>query len=105
MQFLITAYDGKDVNAVERRLSVRAKHLELGDRLVASGKMLFGVAILDDKQQMIGSALIVEFENRAALDDWLRIEPYVTGEVWADIKVEPCRVGPSFTNLVRGGPR
>lgn len=62
----------------------------------AQGKMLFGVAILDDADKMIGSMLVCDFESRSELDEWLLIEPYVTGAVWKDIQVQPCKVGPSF---------
>ena len=41
---------------------------------------------------MKGSALILEFENRAALDDYLAHEPYVTEGVWQKIEVETMNV-------------
>ncbi len=31
---------------------------------------------------MTGSAVVVEFPDRAALDAWLAADPYVTGDVW-----------------------
>ena len=51
-----------------------------------------GGAILDDTGAMIGSATIVEFPDRAALDAWLARDPYVTGGVWQKIEVRPFRV-------------
>jgi hypothetical protein len=33
MQFLILAYDGKDSEALSRRMAARTAHIELGDRL------------------------------------------------------------------------
>lgn len=69
--------------------------------LVAEGKMLFGTAILDDDGTMIGSMLILEFDSRGELDEWLKVEPYVTGDVWRHIDIRPVRVGPSFTRLYR----
>ncbi len=44
-----------------------------------------GGAILDDDGRMIGSATIVEFPDRAAVDAWLARDPYVTGKVWQKI--------------------
>ncbi len=41
---------------------------------------------------MIGSTLYVDFESREALDEWLNIDPYVTGGVWQDISVLPIRL-------------
>ncbi|WP_067894076.1 YciI family protein [Nocardia vaccinii] len=101
MQFMLLAYDGTDDDAPARRLAVREQHLALGDKLVDEGKMLYGTAILDEKGAMIGSMLIVEYDSRAELDQWLRIEPYITGDVWRDIQIRPVRVGPSFTGLRR----
>lgn len=99
MQYLILGYDGEDEKALERRLKVREKHIELGDKMRDAGKMLYGAAILNDDGKMAGSALICDFESREELDEWLKVEPYVTGEVWKKIEVTRCKVGPSFENL------
>ncbi len=99
MQFVLTAHDGKDDGALQRRLDVREEHIVLGDKLVASGNMLYGVAVLNDKGTMIGSVVILDFPSRKELDDWLAIEPYVQNNVWQDIDVKPCKVGPSYTKL------
>lgn len=99
MQFLVLGYDGKDSEALQRRLAVRDAHVALGDELRDSGNLLYGVAMLDDSDQMCGSMLIAEFENRQELDRWLEEEPYVTGKVWERIEVIPCKVGPSFEKL------
>ena len=96
MQFLILAYDGKDSEALSRRMAARTAHIELGDRLRDEGHLHFATAILDDSGTMIGSMLVAEYESREELDAWLKIEPYVTGSVWETIEVRPCRVGPSF---------
>ena len=99
MQFLLIAYDGKDEGAPQRRLAVREQHIALGNEMVAKGQMLFGTAILDDSDGMIGSMVVLEFSDRAELDAWLKREPYVVGDVWKEINVQPCRVGPSFVGL------
>ena len=101
MQFLVIGYDGADAEALNRRLAVREAHLALADKMRDEGKMLYGVAILDDHERMVGSALIVDFESRNELEQWLKDEPYATGNVWQKIEVKACRVGPSFANLVK----
>ena len=53
--------------------------------------MICGGALLDDEGVVIGSACMVEFEDRTALDAWLRGDPYVTGDVWRTIEVTPFR--------------
>jgi uncharacterized protein len=97
MQFMLLGYDGKDDDALSRRLAVRDHHLAAGDQLVAEGTMLFAAAILDTDGTMIGSMLVLEFPSRAELDEWLKTEPYVTGDVWREIDIHPVKVGPSFT--------
>jgi uncharacterized protein len=77
-------------------MAARPAHIALGDKLRSAGQLLFATAILDDSDRMIGSMVVVDFENRAELDRWLSIEPYVTGKVWEQIKIQPCKVGPSF---------
>jgi uncharacterized protein len=96
MEYLIVAHDYKDKDALSRRMSVREKHIELIVNLKAQGKILYGVAILDDSGQMIGSAIISNFASRAELDDYLKIEPYVIGRVWETIEINPCQAGPVF---------
>ena len=41
---------------------------------------------------MKGSALVMEFPDRAALDKYLESEPYVVENVWQKIEVEPMNV-------------
>lgn len=88
MQFLVKAYDGDGM--LERRMAVRPRHLEgmraLGSRIVCAG------GLLDDEGRMRGSALVLEFDDRAALDDYLANEPYVVEGVWERVEVEVMNV-------------
>jgi|SRR5579872_1492330 uncharacterized protein YciI len=79
MQFIVIAHDYND--ALQRRLKVRGKHFEKGDKMILDGKALYGVALLDTKGEMNGSVYIMEFSTREELDKWLKEEPYVTGKV------------------------
>lgn len=97
MQFLVTAFDGTDSEALSRRLAVRSAHIELGNKYRDLGHHLYAAAILNETEQMIGSVMIVDFNTRAELDNWLTLEPYVTGKVWEKIDIKPCKVGPSFS--------
>ena len=96
MQYLITAFDGTDTEAMERRLAARPAHIAFGDEMLESGEKLYGCAILDEAGSMIGSAAMVEVDGRSALDDYLIREPYVAGGVWKTITVRQCirRPGP-----------
>ena len=88
MQFIITAYDGE--NMLEKRMAVRPRHLEgmakLGKHIVCAG------GLLDDEGKPSGSVLVLDFEDRAALDEYLRNEPYVAEQVWEKIEVETLNV-------------
>ena len=97
MHFLITAYDGKDSEAGARRANARPQHLECVKKFNKEGKHLYGAAILDDSNNMIGSVMIVDFPSREVLEsEWLSIEPYVTCGVWQEIDIQPCRVPDVF---------
>lgn len=88
MQFMIKAYDGEGM--LDRRMEVRPRHLEgmkaLGKQVVCAG------GLLDEAGQMKGSALVMEFSDRAALDTYLAAEPYVTEGVWQRVEVERMNV-------------
>jgi len=96
MQFVVTAWDGTDPEALERRLAARPAHLELGRRLQAEGRRLFAAALLNEQGRMVGSVIVADVPDRAALDAWLAEEPYITGEVWERVEVRACRVSPNF---------
>ncbi len=96
MQFLVIAHDGDDPDAMKRRMAAREAHLRLGDQMRDRGELLYGVAILDEDERMVGSVYVLDFPSREELNAWLEVEPYVTGRVWERTEIRPCRVGPSF---------
>lgn len=92
MQFLLVALDGTDPGAFERRMKVRPEHLEKIAVLKKRGEFLLGGAILDDDEKMIGSMIVYEFPDRAALDRSLENEPYIVNYVWEKIEIKPYRL-------------
>ena len=88
MQFLIRAYDGE--GKLDKRMEVRPRHLEgmkkLSKHIISAG------GLLDDEGKMKGSALIMDFESRKELDDYIANEPYVVENVWEKIEIEPINV-------------
>ena len=88
MQFLVKAYDGEGM--LEKRMEVRPRHLEgmkaMGKQIICAG------GLLDETGRMKGSALVMEFPDRAALDEYLKNEPYVVEGVWQKIEVEHMNV-------------
>lgn len=96
MQFLILGYDGTDEQAPARRQAVREEHLEGAKNLLRNKNSISACAIKDEAGNMIGSAMIVEFESEQALhSQWLDHEVYVTHGVWQKVVVHPCAV-PDF---------
>ena len=71
MQFLVIAYDGTDDRAMERRMAARETHLAGVVKMKEEGKAIYGVAILNEREQMIGSVLVVDYPTRADVDAWL----------------------------------
>ena len=89
-QFLVTARDGSDPGASARRAAARPAHLASVGRL-GSG-MILGGAMLDAAGLAVGSTMVVDFPDRAAVDAWIASDPYTTRDVWRDIVVAPFRV-------------
>lgn len=88
MQFIIKAYDGQGM--LEKRMEVRPRHLEgmqtLSDHIICAG------GLLDEAGKMKGSALIMDFDSRKELDDYIANEPYVVEKVWEKIEIDPINV-------------
>lgn len=88
MQFIIKAYDGEGM--LEKRLEVRPSHLEgmkrMREHVICAG------GLLDEEGNMKGSILIMEFESREELDEYLTNEPYVQHHVWDQIEVNRMNV-------------
>ena len=92
MQFLVICQDGKDAEAPARRMKVRQEHLANMARLKKAGHYLIGGAILNEQGGMIGSAMIFDFPDSAALEAELKADPYSTEDVWRQIEIKPYRV-------------
>jgi uncharacterized protein YciI len=91
-QYLITAYDGTDESALERRMSARPFHFEGAKKLKENGNFIIGGAILDNNGMMIGSTMILQFEDEKQLQNWIDHEPYIQEKVWVKFDVQPFRV-------------
>ena len=88
MQFIITAYDGEGM--LEKRMQVRPRHLE--NMAKVRGRVLCAGGLLDGDGRMKGSILIMDFDDKSLLDEYLRSEPYITEGVWDKVEVQPMNV-------------
>jgi uncharacterized protein YciI len=92
MQFLVLAYDNTDADAPARRQAHRPAHIDNINKAKADGHLIVGGAMLNDAGAMIGSALILDFADHAALDAWLRADPFSVERVWDRFEITPYRV-------------
>ena len=92
--YAVTAHDGTDLQALDRRMAAREMHLAVARQMKADGKIIQAGALLGNDGRMVGSLLIVAFASRAELDAWLATDPYVTGNVWRHIEVHPFQPAP-----------
>lgn len=86
MLYAVTALDKP--NALETRLANRAAHLEYAAKLpIALGGPMFA----DDGTTMIGSLLVIEADDRAAIDAILEADPYAKAGLFASVTVRPFK--------------
>ncbi len=88
MQYIIKAYDGEGM--LDKRMEIRPRHLEGIERI--KEHVICAGGLLDDEGKMKGSVLIMEYESREQLDEYLANEPYVQENVWQKIEVERMNV-------------
>lgn len=89
--FLVTALDTTDGTAPARRAAGREVHLAGIQELIAAGNFMFGGALLDGDDEVVGSVLIMRFEDKEAFDAWLQTDIYTVSGVWGSVDVRPCR--------------
>ena len=88
MQFVIRAIDG--AGKLAKRMEVRPRHFEGMDRL--KNHLVCAGGLLDEAGNLKGSVLVMEFETRQELDDYLSHEVYVIEGVWEQITVDQMNV-------------
>ena len=99
--FVLTAFDYTDEQALDRRMAVRQDHIKFIDELRDQRKALLGAAILDDSGKMIGSTIFFQM-TQGELDEYMKTEPYITQNVWEKIEIKECKIGPSFIEALVG---
>ena len=91
-QYLIIAWDADDHAAQERRLKERNEHLAGAKRLKENGNFILGGAMLNDDGEMIGSTMVLQFENFDEFQKWKNNEIYILERVWNRIEVHSFKV-------------
>lgn len=91
-QYVITARDFEDEKALERRQQARPEHLEMAKKLKEKGNFVKAAALIDQNEDMIGSVMMMDFENREEMELWLKSEPYVLQKVWDKIDIAEAKI-------------
>lgn len=94
MQYVVTAMDFTDQEALSRRMENRELHLAGIKKMITECTFLSGGAILDSERRMVGSTVHVAFDTREALDHWISNDPYMLGKVWSQIDIKEIKLVP-----------
>ena len=87
---LFVIYCKDKPGALDTRLATRPTHL---DYLSAAGLVKAAGPLLDDAGSPIGSLLIVEAEDRAAVQTFLDNDPYTLAGIFESTEIQSWRVG------------
>ena len=84
MRWVVLAHDRLDAGTT--RADTRERHLAWitgsGDHVVRAGPFLS-----DDGERMLGSLLIVDFPDRAAVEAWAAEDPYVHAGLFESVTI------------------
>lgn len=95
MWYVINATDNE--GSLERRLSVRARHLARLQELQNHGRLLLAgpYPAVDSNDPgpagFSGSLIIAEFDSLEDAQSWADADPYVEADVYAGVSVKPFR--------------
>ncbi len=86
MLFAIICHDKPDASHI--RQQTRPEHLEYLSGFVSHVHMA-GPLQSDDRQSMIGSLLIMDFESRSQADDFAANDPYNKAGLFGSVSILP----------------
>lgn len=94
--FLVNRRD--KANSTELRLANREEHLkwasEFSHRIAVAGPVL-----TDDRQSMIGSSYVIEFDTKEEVEAWAAEDPYTKADLFESTEIIP------FIWLIGDGPK
>ncbi|MAZ46878.1 MAG: hypothetical protein CMM98_04805 [Rickettsiales bacterium] len=82
--YLVTCIDKK--NSLKKRLANRDLHLEYLKKL--KNRLILAGPILNKADKPKGSVLILKFQNRVELNNFLKNDPYAKVGLFETIKIE-----------------
>lgn len=87
MQFILECHDKQ--GALDLRLATRSAHLAYLDTQL--DKILIAGPILGDDGKPVGSLLIVDFPDAAAVQAFADADPYTKAGLFATVTIRPFR--------------
>ena len=87
MLFMIAAFDKPGM--LETRMKARSAHLEYLKGL--DNRVKIGGGMLNEDDQPLGSLLIIEADDRGALETLLEDDPYSKAGVFERVDIRPWR--------------
>lgn len=93
MPFLVIGKDYAD--GYERRMEQRSAHLDYLRKLSSESKMYVAAGLLSEDKKLNGSASFFTVDTKEEVEELLKSEPYVVGNVWETIEIIPCLI-PDF---------
>lgn len=95
---MLYAISGEDIpDSLEKRLTVRASHLERINELRREGRLVLAgpYPAIDSPDPgpagFSGSLIVAEFESLEAARSWAETDPYATSGVYAKLTVKPFK--------------
>ncbi len=95
---MLYAISGEDIpESLEKRLAVRAAHLERLNTLQNEGRLILAgpYPAIDSPDPgpagFSGSLIVAEFESLEAARIWAETDPYATSGVFAKVTVKPFK--------------
>lgn len=89
--FVVSCTDQE--GTLEQRLASRPAHLARLEQLNAEGRLILAGPMPkqpgNPQAGFYGSTLVVNFDSREDLDDWLAEEPYLKAGVYRQVDVKP----------------
>jgi uncharacterized protein len=93
MPFLVIGKDYAD--GYNRRMEHRSAHLEYLRKLSSEGKLYVASGLLSEDKMLNGSASFFTVGSQDEVEELLKDEPYVLGDVWETVEIIPCLI-PDF---------
>ena len=95
---MLYAISGEDIpESLEKRLAVRAAHLERINTLQNEGRLILAgpYPAIDSPDPgpagFSGSLIVAEFESLEAARTWAETDPYATSGVYAKLTIKPFK--------------